>query len=253
MTPSTPTPDVDGAADGRLSPRIGRLHVRRASEIFADELRDRILSGAVPAGALLPAERELADESGLSRAAVREALGVLVVEGLLRAKVGRNGGYAVQQPPREGVVRFMDLFIRGRGISVTTLLEVRDLVEPRCAALAAERRSDPQLRRIRELTSELAGLVDDVPTFLERNVDWHIAIAEASGNDLLAAVMSAIASNIRSLSEADEFGSREVLAAAQRLHERIADAIERRDVEEAGRLMQRHLDEASSVLDVNAL
>lgn len=250
--PEAHRPDHDGADGRRLSPRIGRLRVRRASEIFADELRDRILSGSIPSGALLPAERELADESGLSRAAVREALGVLSLEGLVRAKVGRGGGYVVQQPPRAAVVRFMDLFIRGRGIHPTSLLEVRDLIEPRCAVLAAERRTDAQARELHALTGEMAELVGDVERFLDRNVDWHVAIAEASGNDILAAVMSAISPNIRAAISADEYESQEMLEAAHRLHERIADAIARRDPETAGRLMQRHLHAATSVLSIDA-
>ncbi|MBW0101024.1 FadR/GntR family transcriptional regulator [Pseudonocardia sp. KRD291] len=216
--------------------------------MFADELRDRILSESVPAGALLPAERELAEESGLSRAAVREALGMLSMEGLLATKIGRGGGYVVQQPPREGVVRFMDMFIRGRRINTTSLLEVRDLIEPSCAVLAAQRGSDEDIDRLQRLTVEMADLVTDVPLFLDRNVDWHVAVAEASGNDVLAAVMSAISANIRAAIAADEYGSPVTLRKAHRLHEKIIDAIRRRDPETAGQLMQRHLHAASSVL-----
>lgn len=241
-TPDGPQPS------GRTSPGIGRVQVRRGPEVFADELRDRILSGVVPPGSMLPAERELADDAGLSRSAVREALATLSMEGLLHAKLGRGGGYVVQQPPREAVVRFMDLFIRGRGLQTTALLEVRDLIEPRCATLAAHRRTDEQVARLAELTAAMSGTVGDAPRFLDLNVEWHVAIAEASGNDILAATMSAIAPNIRAAIGIERYESPDSLSAAQRLHERILDAISRRDADTAGRLMQRHIDAATTAL-----
>lgn len=246
--PSDMSSPSSGSPPGRTSPGIGRVRVRRGPEVFADELRDRILSGAVPPGSMLPAERELAEDAGLSRSAVREALGILTMEGLLHAKIGRGGGYIVQQPPREAVVRFMDLYIRGRGLHTNSLIEVRDLIEPRCATLAAERRTEEQLGRLTELTRTMAGEVADIPRFLDSNVEWHVAIAETSGNDILATTMSAIAPNIRAAIGVERYQSSDSMRAAQRLHERILDAITRQDTEAAGRLMQRHIHAATTAL-----
>ncbi|MBW0101011.1 FadR/GntR family transcriptional regulator [Pseudonocardia sp. KRD291] len=224
------------------------MQVRRGPEVFADELRDRILSGAVPPGSMLPAERELAEDAGLSRSAVREALGTLSMEGLLYAKLGRGGGYVVQRPPREAVVRHMDLFIRGRGLQTTSLIEVRDLLEPRCATLAAGARTDEQVQKLQELTATMSELVENIPRFLDLNVEWHVSIAEASGNEILAATMSAIAPNIRAAIDIERYQSPDALRAAQQFHERILDAISKQDQKAAGGLMQRHIDAATSAL-----
>lgn len=238
--------DFDGVP--RLSSAVGEIHVARAAEVMASTLRSEIFQGRIKPGTLLPTERELAAESGLSRASVREALKSLAHDGLLLAKVGRGGGYLVQEPPRDAVIRSLDVFIRGRAINGGALVEVRKVIEPACAAFAAERRSEHHLHRLRALTEEMSTMTDDITSFLDLNIDWHILIAEASGNEVLASVMVAISTNIRSAIGADEYGSPEMMQAAQRLHESVVKAIADGDAAAAHRRMHRHLHAAGEVI-----
>ena len=68
------------------------VDVPKAADVLARDLRERILSGELPEGVALPAERELVKQTQMSRATVREALRILEVQNLLRVKAGRAGG-----------------------------------------------------------------------------------------------------------------------------------------------------------------
>jgi DNA-binding transcriptional ArsR family regulator len=89
---------VDGEKRDAVVPLVmpeGRrrgLSVPKASDVLADSLRQRILSGELPTGSALPVERELAATTRLSRTAVREALRILEIEGLIEIRPGRSGG-----------------------------------------------------------------------------------------------------------------------------------------------------------------
>jgi DNA-binding FadR family transcriptional regulator len=239
------------SADGsprRMPASVGSLRVSSAADAMADALRSGILSGEIARGSMLPTERELASESGLSRGSVREALKTLAIEGLVSSKVGRHGGYLVQEPPREAVVKSLDVFIRGRGIQQNSLLEVRAIIEPECAALAAGRRDADTLGHLRELTNRMASLTEDIPTFLDHNIDWHVAIAEALGNLVLSSVMTAISTNIRTATSITDYASGEMMRAAQHLHEVVVTAIADGDAEAAHRRMRRHIHATTEVV-----
>jgi DNA-binding FadR family transcriptional regulator len=227
---------------------VGRLRVSTAAETMADALRSGILSGEIARGSMLPTERELAGESGISRGSVREALKTLAIEGLVSSKVGRHGGYLVQEPPREAVINSLDVFIRGRGIEQNSLLEVRAVIEPECAALAAKRRNAGTLESLRDLTSRMAGFTEDIPAFLDHNIGWHVAIAEASGNLVLSSVMTAISTNIRTATSITDYASAEMMRAAQHLHEGVLAAIVEGDAEAAHRRMRRHIHATTEVV-----
>jgi DNA-binding FadR family transcriptional regulator len=220
----------------------------RAADVIANMIRDDILSGAIPAGTMLPAERLIAEQSGFGRASVREALKTLALEGLVTIKVGRNGGYLVQEPARDSVVRSLDLFIRARRIPGNSLLEIREIIEPECAAFAAERRTQAEARRLRVLTERMALIVNDVPAYLDLNIEWHVLVAEISHNDVLAAFMTAISQSIRISNAVEEYDSPDMLRAAQRLHESVLDSIIEQDPGSARRRMHRHLHAASEVV-----
>jgi DNA-binding FadR family transcriptional regulator len=249
IQPMSQIPSADSTSR-RMPASVGRLRVSSAAEAMADALRSGILSGEIARGSMLPTERELASESGLSRGSVREALKTLAIEGLVSAKVGRHGGYLVQEPPREAVIKSLDVFIRGRGIQQNSLLEVRAIIEPECAALAAGRRDAETLEKLRDLTGRMSSLTEDIPAFLDHNIDWHVAIAEASGNLVLSSVMAAISTNIRTATSIVDYASAEMMRAAQHLHEGVVTAIADGDAEAAHRRMRRHIHATTEVVSL---
>lgn len=217
------------------------LRVPKASDVLADHLRRQILDGEMSPGEMLPAERLLAEQSRLSRTSVREALRILEIEGLVATRPGRNGGTVVRRPDERAVAHSLDVFIRGRGVRLHDVLEAREKIEPICAELAAANRSDDELDRLREITGAVEGVRDDVPAFLSANVDWHLEVARASGNELLAAFMLAISNAVRAATDIEDFNSEAVRDGALKAHRRVLAAIEKQDPPKAREAMHRHV------------
>ena len=104
---------VSKSGPDRPPVRLTPMPVPKASDVLADDLRERILLGEVPEGTALPTERDLVAQTHMSRATVREALRILEVQGLIRIKTGRTGGAFVQKPDDESVADSVALVIRG--------------------------------------------------------------------------------------------------------------------------------------------
>ena len=189
----------------------------------------------------LPAERDLVSQSGLGRATVRESLRILEIEGLVKTRRGRHGGTQVQQPNSALVARSLEIFILGNRLRLDSLLEVRETIEPASAALAASRRTDAELAELERLTARLEEAFDDVKAFLVANVNWHVAIARMSHNELLTGFMEAIASAILAGTDIANFNSDEIRREALAAHRRIQQAIQGQDPERARRRMVRHI------------
>src|SRR5258707_7489369 len=91
-------PLVSKSGPSRQPVRLTPMPVPKASDVLADDLRERILLGEFPEGTALPTERDLVAQTQMSRATVREALRILEVQGLIRIKTGPAGGAFVQKP-----------------------------------------------------------------------------------------------------------------------------------------------------------
>jgi len=223
---------------------IEQVNVPRAAHVLADLLREKIFKGELAVGAELPAERDLAERAGVSRATVREALRLLESDGLVITRVGRKGGSEVVQLSVEVVERSLQTFIRGRRIRLDAILETRAAIEGPSAAYAAAHRTEEDLDRL-ELCHERvekASKDADMQAYLQANLDWHIQVVQAGHNELLVAFMSAIAQPIFEASDLKGFISPQLRVAAIRAHRRVIDAIRERDGEAARRRMERHVD-----------
>jgi GntR family transcriptional repressor for pyruvate dehydrogenase complex len=192
---------------GQSAPKLGPIHVPRSSEVLASQLRVHILDGSIADGMPLPAERELVQQTGLSRGSVREALRILHTEGLINTRPGRLGGSVARRPGDDALARYIGLFVQGRGISLMSLLQVREAIEPSIASLAAANRTQEELAELVALTRRLEDAYEDVPVYLVENVNWHVAIASASHNELLKAFLTAISGLIFKASAIENFAS----------------------------------------------
>jgi DNA-binding FadR family transcriptional regulator len=233
-----------------MNARVGTIDVPKSCDVLADRLRERILAGVFAPGDPLPAERDLVAETGLSRGSVREALRILEAEGLVHTRPGRYGGSIVCQPTERLLARQVDSFARGRGVTDRAVIEARETLEPMLAQLAAEHRTDDDLRALDAIGARLQAAVDgDAAGFLAANVEWHAAIAAACGNALLRAFLMSIAGMIRDTTRDEHVDSREVRLAVVHAHRRVVDAIRARDGEAARRRMQRHVKAYSARID----
>ncbi|MBZ5738429.1 FadR/GntR family transcriptional regulator [Nocardioides mangrovi] len=219
---------------------LGRLRVPKASDVLAEALADRITGGFLPEGTALPSERALVTQSGLSRTSVREALRILEVHGLVEIRTGRAGGAYVRRPDGHLVARSVRMVLRGPHVAVGALLQTRAAVEPACAGLAAARRTGAGLASM-DASNHAMAIAGEVSGFLRANVDWHVAVARASGNELLAGLMEALAELIYDSTGHVGRVDAQVRADTCRAHLAITEAVRAGDADLARRRMDRHV------------
>jgi DNA-binding FadR family transcriptional regulator len=229
------------SSNERSGIQLSPMKVPKASDVLANELRERILSGEFAEGTGLPAERELVAQTRMSRTTVREALRILEVQGLITIRAGRTGGAFVQQPGEDAMISTVSLLIRGGRLRLASLLEVREAIEPFCARLAALNRTDDDLSDMDEANRLIESAVGRLDTFLEANVEWHIAVARASHNELLSGLMVALSRASYAATEDETFVDQDVRATAVRAHATITQAIRDKDPDAAARRMTRHV------------
>jgi DNA-binding FadR family transcriptional regulator len=209
----------------------------RSREDLATLLARHISSGEYAPGQLLPSERALAEEYGLSRSMVREALRTLAERRLIEVLPGR-GSLVRETTVQDAVERLIEIFDH-TSVTPRNLIEARSMIETTAAALAAERAGPTEIRAI-ELAEANCG---QTTTLLERvrwDLTFHRAIVRAAGNPLVETMFHAIQPYIvellfRSLTD------RDVSDQGLAFHERIVGAIAARDPAEASRQMAGHL------------
>jgi DNA-binding FadR family transcriptional regulator len=220
---------------------VNRISVPKPHDVLANHLRESILRGEIAEGEGLPSERELVEQTGLSRGAVREALRTLSVEGLVQTRHGRFGGSIVMLPGHDSMATTINRFVQGRKLPLRSLQETRELLEPFLARLAAERRTEDNLIEIRALHDELVAAKENFQEFASVNVRWHTAVAAASGNELLSTVLYSISQGVHTATAAEEYDTPETREQVIRIHGRINDAIAAKNPDLAEKSMRQHM------------
>ena len=160
----------------------------RAYEQAAEQIAGRIRAGAWRPGDRLPAERDLAAQLGISRGSTREALRVLEAMGWLEIRPG-DGTIVRDRRARPEGAAAADL-LAGLSVEVGDLWEVRKLLEPGAAYLAAERCNAAELAAIAAVLEAMEQHLASgaTPQAFQKNPDFHLAVAAASGNAMLARI-----------------------------------------------------------------
>ena len=209
---------------------------KRLYRQIADQLAQLISSGEFPAGARLPAERELAASLGVSRASVREAIISLEMSGLVEVRVGT--GIFVSSPP-EGATR-----VGGdAGPGPFELLAARKLVEGEIAALAAKNATPADAAALRRSVERLEAKVTDFSAREAEDRDFHVLLAKATGNGSLELVVEGLWNQRAELwgRLQQHFHTAKLAERTIRDHAAIAGAVADRDSDAARAAMHRHL------------
>jgi DNA-binding FadR family transcriptional regulator len=218
--------------------------IRLAFEQVADQLRQSIVRGELPAGIRLPSEPELAIQFVVSRSTIREALRMLASQQLITTSRGVGGGSYITHPEPEAISRVLHtnlgLLTGTRQIGVQQLLETRELLEVPAARLAALRHTDEAVARLDRLIPDNLDNLDDEHTF-ELNSSFHMAVLEASGNELLRLVTTPIFTFLQTRFLRERAGCN-FWEQVFHDHALIAKAIAKGDARLAGREMERHLE-----------
>jgi DNA-binding FadR family transcriptional regulator len=249
-----PRPEGDGAQAGRTTPLsalepppatgVAVRRVRKAYEQVADQLRELVMTGELAPGERLPNEALLARDFGVSRATIREALRVLAAQNLLRTAKGAGGGSYVTVPSVRNISDFLrsniNLLTGNRDVTLEELIEVRILLEVPAARLAADRRRDEDLERLRASIPLDAVRIDTREEFLH-NAEFHTTIIECCGNTLLYIAAQPVFSTLQTHLARSGLGKR-FHRDIHRHHRAILAAISAGDADAAGAEMQSHLE-----------
>ena len=169
------------------------LEKKRYSERIAQLIQQRILTRNLENGAKLPTERQLAEELGVSRSVVREALRMLDASGYVNVRKGPRGGIFVSQVYHKPISDSLKNLAAYGQITVDNLFDVRLKIEPFMAMEAARHATKADMRRLHDLMVEARQCLDDAVALKEKNILFHILLGEASGNPVTAMFMRSIA------------------------------------------------------------
>mgnify|MGYP001821830098 CR=1 FL=1 len=203
----------------------------------AQQLRGLIDTGSFAAGKRLPSERDLAEQFGVSRPTIREAMIALEIAGLVEVRSG-SGVYVLER--RSNGAELDD----SQGAGPFEILEARKIIEAETCALAAQRISDGQLARLQELLDEMTEENKREEATEQADEQFHCLIAESAGNGALSATITWLW-RLRNESEISTHfhqrvrreGSRPIIAD----HQAILRALQARDSVAARDAMARHL------------
>lgn len=213
--------------------------------LVASSISREIAHGRLKPGDQLPSEQVLASTFGVSRNVVREAIAKLRSEGRVWSKQGR-GAFVAEN--KDVLVLTIDRdTLRERG-AFAGLFELRMILEAQAAALAASRRSPDDLANMRDALETMTSAPYGSVQWLKADLEFHLAIAQATGNSLMTQFLGFVSERVREsilAAGGGKYGSDEMAGATLGEHKAILAAVEIGDAAKAQAAMQRHLDNAS--------
>lgn len=211
----------------------------RLYEQIVQQVEESIHKGVMKPGDQLPPERELAQQFGVSRTAVREAVKALHEKGLVEAYPGR--GTFITDGTSYSMRQSLDRMLRvGQAEGSGFLAEVREILEPEIAAMAATRADAEDLASMREQIQLMDTARRDPDEFIEADLDFHLALAEAAANPIILSLIDSIVGLLRE----QRMGIFQVEGGPERgqyHHKKIMETIEHRDSAGAREAMKAHL------------
>jgi len=223
-----------------------KVRPKKVSAVVAQQIVNEIKAGTFPVGSKLPSEFELAEQMGVSRPSIREALSALAAVGLIESRPGsgnyvQNGTMLVDFVGREALV------VIENEDSCVEIMEARGLFEPAAAGIAAIRRTQEDLQALKTAYDNLKRLAKEgiFDPYFDADKSFHLSVVEATHNSLIATVLVPLIQTMdqqlyreftRDYYLQNQLGLEEVGA----LHEEILAAFDRKDADLATRKMREH-------------
>ena len=218
---------------------------KRLVDRVVSEIQNQIIEGKLPPGTKLPPERELTEQLGVSRTALREAVRMLVTKGLLVTRPGI--GSFVKKVTVDQITEPLSMIIgQAGGVNLDHLSQVRQILEVEIAEVAAREATDQDLERLNAVLHDLSLAKDDPDDFTRLDAEFHAVLAEASHNPFLAVLLGSIRELLRNV--------RQMMQHYPKLadvvipdHLVIYECIKSRNPDGARQAMQRHLEHARQI------
>ncbi len=227
--------------------QIKRQHIH---EQVADYIEEMIADKQLQEGEQLPSERELASMFGVNRGSIRQAISLLQHRGLVQSRLG-SGTY-ITRVPGNVLGQSIERYVALGNCTHEDLLDLREIHEPGIAALAARRATVDDLTRLKVLVEQIeaANNPDDLLFNIRADADFHEALATATHNPLLIAIVTGLQGAMRTWLQVQAEKDQGQLLEAVRGHRVIYNAIADRDPERAHNAMRQHIAYARRLLTV---
>ncbi|MDO4535934.1 MAG: FadR/GntR family transcriptional regulator [Clostridium perfringens] len=213
----------------------------RAYEIVIESIKEKIKDGTLKKGEKLRPEREIAEDLGVSRASVREAIRALDVIGIIESKQG--AGNYIKETFEESIIQPLSVMFLLEQNDLTEINEFRSILESQAAVLAAERIDEEDVRELEKLIAEMSETTDEVKN-TEIDRELHYIIDNASKNRVISSILNVISELIdesikgtrSELTKLDVTNSKKLLE----IHKELVDAMKNRDKKKAFEAMRKH-------------
>lgn len=226
------------------------VQLNKASLEIISQIREMIFSGKLRPGDRLASENTLLEQFGVSKQTLKEALRTLEYMGLLEIKKGITGGAYVVEMDREVIREVLASFLFFKKPTIHNISEVRKIIEPYSARIAADKASEEDLDRIESLISIESNQTESYGTDSMRNdIEFHRSIAAVTGNPILELIVDFIETvmvDLKKVIKPNHCFADTVMKA----HERIYKALKERNPDIAQEEMYRHLIEVENSLSV---
>jgi len=210
------------------------------------EIQRQILEGGLPPGTMLPSERELCEQLGVSRTVLREAVRMLVTKGLLETRPGV--GTIVKQMGSEQISESIGLMLnQDKNMTLIHLHHVRRMLEVENAKLAAKHATEEDIARLQEIMLGMKEALNDAEEFSLLDAEFHRALADSTHNPLLGILLDSIRDLFLDVIVQIQVPSYQVDHTLPE-HGRIVDEVAARNPEGAAAAMRTHLESALQMM-----
>jgi GntR family transcriptional repressor for pyruvate dehydrogenase complex len=220
-----------------------KLDRQRLSQLVADQVEEAILGGRFAVGTRLPAEQALAEQFGVSRNVVREALKIVQERGLV--EIVNGSGAFVAAPDHGAASDALARYLRQSGAngsleSITALYEVRKIIEGETARLAAKRRNANDLVVMGDCLEQMAQHAGLLEQWAEADLAFHICVARATHNQFLVVILEPLMNQLRQVI-AEGYLAPGATDTGLKAHFSLFNTIKKRDAKAAHTAMVTHL------------
>jgi len=206
-------------------------------------IENQIINGELLIGDKLPTEKELTERYKVSRTVIREAIKALKEKGWVETYVAK--GTFIIYNMEKSVQSSFDAAVRMKPEDrFSNLIQVRLILEPEIAALAAVSASQENIAKMRQALNQMKKALKDnnnVDSFLEGDFAFHMAIAESTGNNLIRIIMAPVVNLLRNIQQYHLSHVESGNQRSQGFHNKVMEAIERHDPKAARSSMYEHI------------